>query len=179
MGRESKLRKIVVTGPESAGKTVLCQELAGILDADWIPEYARSYVENLDRPYDYQDLEAIARHQVWQETETARQTSKKYLVLDTWLIITKVWFEVVYGHAPQWLADRIAVSSVDLFLVCAPDLPWIPDPVRENGGEMRNILFQRYCDDIDRFGFRFEVVKGTGPDRLRIALKMLEKHGLR
>ena len=37
---------------------------------------------------------------------------------------------------PDWVDEQISQASFDLVLLCAPDIPWIPDPVRENGGEM-------------------------------------------
>jgi nicotinamide riboside kinase len=171
MGKSKKLTKIVVTGPESSGKTSLSEFLAQKLNAAMIPEYARSYVENLHRHYDYNDLELIARHQIQQEKLFSGSTEKGILVMDTWLILTKVWFEVVYGIVPGWLEENISNADIDLFLVCRPDLPWIPDPVRENGGEMRNILFDRYCREISSYGFRFEIVEGEGDTRWLNAMR--------
>lgn len=170
------IKKIVVTGPESTGKTTLSESLAQRLDADWVPEYARSYVENIGRPYTYQDVERIARHQIQQEAEISETTNKGIIVLDTWLIITKVWFEVVYGQSPKWLHEYIEASHIDLFLVCAPDLPWVADQVRENGGEMRNILFEKYCAEIEAFGFQYEVVRGVGEVRTQNAVDLIRAH---
>ena len=55
--------KIVVTGPESCGKTEIARYLAGVFNAEYIPEYARRYIGELDRPYTYRDVEHIARVQ--------------------------------------------------------------------------------------------------------------------
>jgi len=179
MGKNSSVTKIVVTGPESTGKTTLSEELALKLNGALIPEYARSYVENLQRPYNYNDLDVIARHQADQETLLSESTEKHILVMDTWLILTKVWFDVVYGAVPQWIEEYIASADIDLFLVCRPDLPWIPDPVRENGGEMRNILFDRYCREIDHYGFSYGIVEGEGDIRCLNAMRLLKDHNLR
>ena len=176
MGEVNRLRKIVVTGPESTGKTDLSEALAAKMNARWIPEYARGYIENLGRPYRYEDLEIIARQQIQQEKEAADVTDEGILILDTWLIITKVWFEMVYGKSPVWMEVYITSANIDLFLVCSPDLPWIADPVRENGGEMRNKLFERYCREIEKFGFEYEIVTGFGEDRLNNACKHLQSH---
>ena len=99
------LKKVVVTGPESTGKTILSAELASRLNARWIPEFARMYVEALTRPYTYEDVELIARHQVKEEQKLSKISGQGILILDTWLIITKIWFEVVYGAAPGWIGD--------------------------------------------------------------------------
>lgn len=171
-----RLRKIVITGPESTGKTELSEALAKKLHGRWIPEYARGYVEKLGRRYNSEDLEFIARHQIRQEYEATTMADDGILIFDTWLIITKIWFEVVYGKSPVWIEEYILNANIDIFLVCSPDLPWIADQVRENGGEMRHKLFEKYCLEIEKYGFKYEIVTGFGEDRLNNALKHLESH---
>jgi NadR type nicotinamide-nucleotide adenylyltransferase len=176
MGEGNYLRKIVITGPESTGKTELSEALATKLNARWIPEYARTYVEKLGGPYQFSDLENIARYQIQQEKEESEKVVDGLLIFDTWLIITKIWFDVVYGKTPEWLEEHIVLSKIDLFLVCRPDLPWITDRVRENGGEMRDRLFDRYCREIEKYGFNLEIVEGFGEARLNFAYNHLRRH---
>lgn len=171
------IKRIVVTGPESTGKTALAESLARQLGTNFVPEYAREYVENLNRPYTYPDVENIARFQIEQENLFGGRTSK-LLIFDTWLIITKVWFDLVFGKCPEWVISHIKSSHIDLFLVCKTDLPWISDPVRENGGERRELLLQLYCNEINSFGFKYELVEGTGPVRTENALRLLSLHKL-
>ncbi|MCX6221864.1 MAG: ATP-binding protein [Bacteroidia bacterium] len=172
------MTKIVITGPESTGKTTLAEALAQRLNALLIPEYARSYVERLNRPYICSDVEKIAQHQMDEERRFSDTGVSGILLMDTWLIITKVWFEVVYGTAPGWIEKRIATDDIDLFLVCAPDIPWIADPIRENGGEMRLKLFDRYIKEIESHGFAYEIVRGAGELRLQNALNLLKSHSI-
>jgi nicotinamide riboside kinase len=156
----------------------LTEALALSLNVPWIPEYARTYVEGLGRPYTYQDVENIARYQVRQEKEISASSGNTILLMDTWLIMTKVWFEVVYGTFPSWIEPYISSAEIDLFLVCKPDVPWVEDPVRENGGEMRSILFDRYCHEIHLHGFNYEIVEGIGEIRFRNALGILNQYQL-
>jgi len=51
---------VTIVGAESSGKTVLAKQLAALLGCDWVPEFAREYLENLDRPYEFKDLEEMA-----------------------------------------------------------------------------------------------------------------------
>lgn len=150
--------------------------MATRLNAVLIPEYARSYVEQLGRPYTYRDVENIARHQIQQEGELSALAGNGIIVMDTWLILTKVWFDVVYGEVPVWIEEHIRSSRINLFLVCRPDLPWIADQVRENGGEMRDVLFKRYCDEIMHYGFNYEIVEGEGETRWMNAMRLIRKH---
>jgi nicotinamide riboside kinase len=51
------MTKIVVIGPESTGKSTLSAALAHKLHTVWVPEYARTYIDLLDRPYTEADLQ--------------------------------------------------------------------------------------------------------------------------
>jgi NadR type nicotinamide-nucleotide adenylyltransferase len=179
MLKANNISRIIITGPESTGKTELAQALAEKFETVWIPEYARQYVENLDRPYDYDDVVRIAQHQIAQEKDYATRVGKGILIFDTWLIITKVWLDLVFGKCPEWISDHIRSSKIDLFLVCNTDLPWIEDSVRENGGEKREELFQLYCNEIRYFGFKYEIISGFGVARTENAINALSKHGLK
>jgi NadR type nicotinamide-nucleotide adenylyltransferase len=167
-------KTIVVTGPESTGKSTLVYELAQIYGGVAIPEYARQYIMELHRPYNYEDIEIIALKQV-DELKMAKINQPTLIIVDTYLIITKVWFEVVYGHYPNWLDEEINKSEIDLFLLCAPDIPWEPDNVRENGGEMRQWLFEEYEKILNQFKFQYKIVRGIGSERIQCAKEHVNK----
>jgi NadR type nicotinamide-nucleotide adenylyltransferase len=179
MSERNKVKWVVISGPESTGKTELAQNLANSIGTIWVPEYAREYIENLNRSYTFADVEKIANYQILQEKTYGLKLSNGLLIFDTWFIITKVWFDLVFGKCPEWIINHIRSSKIDLFLLCNTDLPWIPDKVRENGGERREQLFQLYCNEISSFGFNYEIVTGIGIVRVENALKALELHGLR
>ena len=168
---DSPLRRILITGPESTGKSELAAALASSYGGDVVPEYAREHIENLGRPYEYGDVEHIAWQQV-KEYETSEQV-RNWIFFDTWLIITRVWFDVVFGSVPVWMDDRIRQARFDMVLLCAPDIPWVSDPVRENGGEKREMLLDKYKYELDRFGLEWALVTGTGDERLNRATKLI------
>lgn len=165
---------IVITGAESTGKSVLTKWLASYFNVSFIPEFAREYIEKLGRNYTYNDVEIIAKKQI-NQLETQKQSEYPYVFIDTWLIITKIWFEVVFGKIPTWLEKSIRETKIDLFLVCDTNLPWEPDPVRENGGEQREILQSRYIKELESYNFKYKIVSGIGEKRFRAALKEVEK----
>lgn len=170
-----KLKIIAVTGPESTGKTVISEYLAKQLNCDWIPEYAREYIGKLQRPYTYDDLLHIASTQI-ERRKMAEQSGKEYLILDTWLIITRVWFLEVYGNCPDWIEEELMADIVDLYLLCEPDIPWVPDPLRENGGEKRNYLMKRYLEEIQAIPAKFCKIGGSGELRLLNATAAVHNH---
>lgn len=165
---------IAITGAESTGKSTLANALSDHYQAQVIPEFARTYVENLDRPYEYEDLVTIAKKQI-EQLNLYRNQDNGIIILDTWLIITLIWFEVVYHNVPHWLTEAIEKTHIDLFLVCDTDLPWVNDPVRENGGEKRIELQRKYIEIIERFGFSYRIVSDTDQKRLNNALGFMEE----
>ena len=175
---ESKKQiRIAITGPESTGKTTLAIQLAELYRGNYIPELAREYVENLSHHYTYEDVETIARMQLQQYKASQSGMGQLYF-FDTWLIITKVWFTWVYHKTPLWLEDEILQCPIDLFLLCLPDLPWQPDPVRENGGENRLKLLDLYRSELNHYGFNYAEVSGIGEQRLQSAIQALNNFNL-
>jgi NadR type nicotinamide-nucleotide adenylyltransferase len=162
--------KISITGPESTGKSLLTEALAAHFGGISVPEYAREYVENLGRDYTYDDVCTIAKKQIEEIEFYDQQPDCRFVFFDTDLIITKVWFEYCYGKVPEFLTKAMERTHFDLFLLCAPDLPWIPDPVRENGN-IRNLLFERYRAEIELTGTQYHIVTGSGIARCQNAIK--------
>lgn len=165
-------KRIVITGPESTGKTTLAMQLADYYDGVFIPEFAREYVGKLTSHYTYEDVEVIARKQVEQYLETISNPGTIFF-FDTWLIITKVWFRWVYGRFPDWLETEIAKHPVDFYLLCRPDLPWEADQVRENGGENRMKLYEEYRQELLHYGYSFAEIEGDGHQRLMNAIEAI------
>lgn len=166
---KKQTKTVIITGAESTGKSTLTQLLAAHYNVPLYAEFARNYVEQLNRPYNYDDVEIIARKQV-EQVKTAREMAYPVIFVDTWLIITKVWFEVVFQNVPEWLENEIKTTPIDLFLICDTNLPWIPDPVRENGGERRELLQTKYIDYIKNYNFTYQIINGENQTRFKNAL---------
>ena len=171
---KSKPKIIVITGAESTGKSTLTERLASHFGVPYVPEIAREYVESLNRKYNYTDVENIAKIQIAQFNKISKSDAP-YIFLDTWLIVTKIWFEFVYNKIPGWLIKEIEKSKIDLFLVCNIDLPWVYDPVRENGGENRKILQNKYIENIMRYKFDYRIISGIDDERFYNALNILKE----
>ncbi len=170
---KDRIIKIVITGPESTGKTLLTDFLADHYHTVRVPEYAREYIGGLNRPYRYEDVEHIALQQIGLE-KIYMEKAAHILFYDTWLIITKTWFRVVFGRYPEWLDNEIKEASIDLYLHCYYDIPWVPDPLRENPGKMRKKLFNIYQDEINKTDVPFGIIRGKGADRYQNALKIVD-----
>ena len=165
--------KIAILGPESTGKTILASQLANHFKADWIPEYAREYIEKLKNPYTFNDVCKIALKQIEQENYYQQNNlDLNYVFFDTDLIITKVWFEYKFKKVPDFLIESLKSSFFDFYLLCAADLPWEPDPVREHGND-REYFFEWYRKEIEQTGKPYVIVNGTGNKRLINAINFI------
>ena len=95
-------------------------------------------------------------------------------LLDTDLINYKIWFEEVFGHCPPEILEAIEQETSHVYLLCAPDLPWEPDPLRENPHD-RGRLFELHRAEIEKLGRRYEIVHGIGEERLKNAEAAFKK----
>jgi nicotinamide riboside kinase len=163
---------IIVTGPESTGKTTIAQFLANMYSADYYPEYAREYIQNLDRNYNYTDIHTIAEFQYKQFLEY--QKKNKLSIFDTYLIITKIWFQWHSKTYPAWIDDALLKTRGALYLLCATDIDWIPDMVRENGGDARELLFEMYRKELESFGLDYRIITGNNELRLKNASEFVD-----
>ncbi|MCX6306470.1 MAG: ATP-binding protein [Bacteroidetes bacterium] len=166
------IRKIAITGPESTGKSMLAEQLAGHYDTTWVPEYAREYLELLGAPYQEKDILLIARGQLSAEASKLGHASN-FLFCDTELLVTKIWSDVKYGRCDPWITEMIDAHPYDLFLLCDIDLPWQFDPLREHP-DQRQFLFDLYFNELKNRKLPFAVVHGTGPGRLKNAVEIIE-----
>jgi NadR type nicotinamide-nucleotide adenylyltransferase len=124
--------RISVTGPESTGKSWLAQRLAEHFHSKWEPEYARKYLEEINRSYTYDDILHIARKQFEEENSLAKQSAM--LFCDTDFCVTSIWCEVKYGKIHDWITTKLLENHYGLYLLCDIDLPWHYDPLARTSG---------------------------------------------
>ena len=168
-----KLIRIAITGPESTGKSDLAKNLAEHYRTVWVPEYAREYLDKLNREYNYEDILLIAKGQVKAETGMLEKANR-FLFADTEMIVLKIWCEVKYGKCHPWILNQLAKQNYDLYLLTDIDLPWQPDPLREHPDKRRE-LFNLYLDEMKKRNLPFEIVSGFGDQRLANAIEIIEK----
>ncbi len=167
------IKKVVIIGPECTGKTTLAQVLAQHYNTAWVPEYAREYIDSLDRPYREEDLLAIANGQVMGENNGVR-TANKVLICDTDLLVIKIWQEHKYGKCYQEILDRIKASRYDLYLLTYIDVPWENDPQRENPG-LRRFFFDIFKKELEARGLKFIELRGELSKRSQAAIKAIDQ----
>ena len=162
--------KIVITGPESAGKSTLIKQLSVYFKIPFVDEYARTFIDNLDRNYNQLDLIDIAKGQLDLEKKVE---SNQLLLCDTDLLTIKIWSEFKYGSCDDFILNQLKQSPADLYLLCYPDIEWEFDKQRENPNN-REELFYIYEEEIRKLNIPYRIIKGKEEQRISNAIKILQ-----
>lgn len=171
--RNSSIKRIVVIGPESTGKTTLAEQLANHYNTTWVPEYAREYLENINRKYTLRDIENISKGQLKAE-EQKKKSAVRFLFCDTNLIVSKIWTEYVFKTCPKWILKNIETNIYDFYLLTNIDLTWMPDKQREHP-DQRAFLFNLYKKELQARKFPFVVISGKNKERVKNAVSEINK----
>ncbi len=169
----AKLKKIIVTGPESSGKTELSQAVAAELKCNWHPEYARQYLMDLNRPYVLDDLIEIALAQERERSE--KEAFEEIQILDTDITVISIWAREKFKEVPNEIRAIDEEQKTGLYLLCAPDLPWTNDPLRENPHD-RYRLFELYIDHLENTKRDYKIIRGKGEARTQLALEFIRNY---
>lgn len=171
-----KVVKIAIVGPESCGKSTLAQQLAAHLRARYVPEMARSYfAQHPHANYSVDDVIAIAKLQ--HDTENLISAQHALLICDTSPLVYRIWAEVRFGYCPAEITTLEKQSQYAHTLLCAPDIPWQPDPLRESPHN-REKLFALYAHYLRLNAEPYHVIEGCGQARLDSALSWLKNQGI-
>lgn len=169
------MKKVVVIGPESTGKSTLSEWLASHYNTVWVPEYARGYIEGLDRPYDQADLTKIAKGQLVLQAKKAAEANE-LLICDTDLHVIKVWSEHKYGSCDAWILNAMEKQHYDLYLLTYIDIPWEEDPQREHPDPaMREHFYDVYKQIVQATGAPWVEIRGSIAERQATAVQAVDK----
>lgn len=164
--------KIVVTGPESTGKSTLSDWLSTYFKVRLVDEFARTYLEALPGTYTQQDLSIIAKQQIINEDEALQHES--VVICDTSLEVIKIWSEYKYASCSPFIIDQAKTRIPDMFLLMKPDIEWEHDTLREHP-EQRDELFAIYQDELKSYGSRVVEVSGHKEDRQQKAKTAIQE----
>lgn len=159
---------VTITGPESTGKSTLATQLSAQPGAWLVPDVSRAYVGALQRPYTAADVLHIAAEIIAAE-DRAWRSGANLIISDNDLLNIKIWLRYYQWEVPAWLQQQIVQRHSALYLLCATDLPWVPDPQRQNEHD-RLQLYAAFEQELQALSAPYRVVQGTGAGRLQMAL---------
>lgn len=161
------VKRVAIVGPECTGKTALSKALAAHYHTVWVPEFARSFIDRLHRPYNQADLVTIAHGQLESEKQLATQANR-VLICDTNLIVIKVWSEFKYGTCDDEIQNLLASQNYDHYFLTDIDIPWEDDPQREHP-DKRDYFFNIYQNELLKLNVPFTKLNGPLKERLHTA----------
>ena len=190
------IKKIVIIGPESTGKSSLCQQLASHYSTQWVREFAREYLLANGTDYRFENLLTIAKGQVESEerevnrmmqllsspvsekvyTQDDSATSILPLFIDTDMYVLKVWCEFAFDKCHFWILNEVVKRQYDLYLLCNVDLPWVKDELREYPDlESRERLYHHYKDIMVNQRIQWVNIYGNYEERLQRAIAAVDE----
>jgi nicotinamide riboside kinase len=162
-------KRIAITGPECTGKSTLASQLAEKYDAHIVHEYAREYLNDLNRPYNLKDIEIIAQKQF----ELNNQEKGKLVIADTEMIVTKIWYEEKFKEQSNIINNLLDKQNFDFYFLCKPDIPWQYDELRENPTD-RDRIFMIYKQIIEKhYPNNHSIIKGNNTERIKKATQII------
>jgi NadR type nicotinamide-nucleotide adenylyltransferase len=171
-----RILKIALFGPESTGKTTLAKQLAEYYQTDWVPEFARDYLqEKWDKSQaicDINDMLPIAYGQTQLENEKMAKANQ-YLFCDTNLMVTKVFSEVYYNYCDPFLDQAAREHEYDLFFLTNIDVPWEKDDLRDKP-EGRETVFSVFKQSLIDNNKPFITISGNASLRLKKAVSIID-----
>lgn len=170
---KQEIKHIVITGPESSGKTTLAEAFSLAKRGVLVPEFAREYLADKSS-YVQNDLLEIAKGQqklIDKATEknqlsAPNKEESKMVICDTDLLTIKIWSEYKYGSCDNWITSTLSNNLPDLYILCKPDFTWVYDPLRENPND-REELYNIYLTEIKKLNVPFIEVGGSIEGRLK------------
>lgn len=171
----SKIIRIAIIGPESTGKSTISSSLAQHYKTKWAPEYARKYLEQLNRPYKETDLITIAKGQI-QNEDKALMSARKFVFFDTNLEVIKVWSQYVFHQIASPLIHWHKARRYEAYLLTDIDLPWEYDPLREHPEpQKREELFNIYQKIVKNSQLPYATLSGNHEERLSTAITFIDQ----
>lgn len=161
------MRRVVLTGGECTGKTTLARALAARWRTTWAAEAAREVALARDGVLGPEDVPVIARMHVRLADAAERAAGvagRPIVFLDQDLFSTAVYARHYYGDCPHWIERLAAERRGDLYLLCAPDLPWESDGVRDRPAA-REEIHALFAAALSAAGARIAHVTGLGAAR--------------
>ena len=166
------VKRVVIYGPESTGKTTLAERLAAHYQTVWVPEYARDYLDEKGSWVELCDIPKIAKGQIASEDALARRANC-LLICDTDLITTAIYSRHYFGECPKEIVRKADERDYDLYLLLDIDVPFVEDWQRPDANSREEFL-DKFRDALESGGRKYVLISGSYDERFNRAIKAID-----
>lgn len=175
--------RVCVTGAECTGKTTLAMALARHYAAPIVREYCRDYfTEKLatgDPRVNTADIVRITAEQARRE-DNAAMWSGPVIICDTDVFTVTTWSPLYLHERMKPELDELVAQrrrdgkGIDLYLLCAPDIPFEVDGLR-TGGQLRTEMHPVFLERLSERRLPFVEVSGNQSKRFANAVRAIDR----
>jgi nicotinamide riboside kinase len=165
--KTNRTMRIAFTGPESCGKSTLAKWVSEKYNLPLSEEFAREFLAQKET-YIQDDLDTITFGQLadWQKKGAE-------FVADTEMTVLKIWSDYRFKNTSHVIIEAHKKQVFDHYFLCAPDIPWEADPLRENPLN-RAELFLMYEQELIQHQWPFTILKGSLEERQKVVNFILQ-----
>ena len=176
---QSLIKRIVICGPESTGKSTMTENLSVHFNTNYVDEFAREFLQKkwdiVNEVCTKEDLIKIARGQIELEN-TKIKSANKLIFCDTNISTTIAWSKTHFdGFCDPWLMSQSKLLKYDYYLLLNTDVAWIKDDLRDSPND-REKMFLAHKFELDILNVNYDIIEGSDFDkRLKQAVDYIKK----
>ncbi len=177
---ESLIKRVVICGPESTGKSTLTKDLASYFNTSYVEEFARDFLQEKwntqNKVCSKEDLIEIVKGQIMNENK-AIDLAKKIIFCDTNILTTIAWSRTHFnGFCDAWIENQSKKLNYDYYLILNVDIPWVKDDLRDRPHE-RLEMFKAHKLELDKLSVKFDIISGQNFNkRFNTAVDLINKN---
>lgn len=174
------VKKVLLIGGESTGKSTLTINLAKYYNTNSLEEVGRklselSGTDKMMLPEDY--VRILLEHK--NKELKLKENSNKVLFVDTDCLITKFYMEFLQDEGIEKnaaLADAISkINDYDLILFLEPDVEFVQDGTRNEAIRNARKMYSDHIKEIyTKAGFKYHIISGDYEHRFLSAVKLVD-----
>jgi HTH-type transcriptional repressor of NAD biosynthesis genes len=166
------IRKIVLLGTESTGKTTLTQRLARHYGASNVLEAGRDIIKD-SKDFSFDDLYTVAREHTKRIAECPAGNSP-FMFIDTDIHITQSYAGFMFNKQLKLSREAFLHNKAAVYLYLNNDVPHIQDGTRLGEAE-RNLLDRWHRQTLLQYKISYHEIKGNWEERFEQSVAIVNQ----
>jgi NadR type nicotinamide-nucleotide adenylyltransferase len=161
---QSLIKRVVICGPESTGKSTMIRNLAAHFKTNFVDEFARDFLQNKwnnkQEVCSKEDLLEIVKGQLELENLKIKKSSK-LIFCDTNILTTIAWSKTHFNEfCDPWIQRKAKTLKYDYYLILNTDIPWVKDDLRDRPKD-REKMFLAHKKELDYASVNYDIINGS------------------